>query len=103
MKEDQLSSFALYLSTHGTKGLQLHSDQSRRIAELNKLIDDLQSNKPLTRSELEESLGDLMTYFSSTVRMHHSEMIEDGERNGLIAKLKSHILSGGVNSNDLAK
>ncbi len=43
----------LFRSMQGTKGLE-------RIIELNQVISDLQS-KALTRSELEGSLGDLMT------------------------------------------
>ncbi len=99
------SMLALYLSTQGTNGLQSHSDQSRRIVELNKLICDLQSNpQSLTRSELEGSLGDLMSYLASTLNLHQSEMIDkivktfeggggvdqsqSQEKNELIQKLK---------------
>jgi NTP pyrophosphatase (non-canonical NTP hydrolase) len=65
----------LFRSIQGTKGLELYSDQNQRIVELTKLISDLQSIKALTRSELEESLGDLMIYLSSTLNLNRSEIL----------------------------
>ncbi len=59
----------LFRSMQGTKGF-------RKIVELNKLISDLQSIKALTRSELEGSLGDLMSYLSSSLNLHQSEIID---------------------------
>jgi len=50
--------------------------QGRRIEELKKLIEDLQSNRVLTRSELEGSLGDLMIQLGSMMSMNKNEIID---------------------------
>lgn len=75
-RESAESMLASYLSTHGTRGLQMTADQSRSIEQLNKLIEDLQSNRVLTRSELEGSLGDLMIQLSSLLSVNKNEIID---------------------------